>query len=362
MRVVRVGDACELRRPAKMRPVNVLLPSGEEVGGRRLAGGIDQAGVGHDCRQPCRRESLFDPERRQRIDERSGVADQQESPPGITVGRIEPGVARPCVLKGGAPGERREMTRAGQFCSIRRRQTGRSGTRGNAVDHDPDLPHASRQRHRPHPAVLAGLDQRVGFVRNIPTVRTAPRADHRAHAVRRLDAAVRLGQHARTTGTIEHELAPQAERIGSVGAAHRDEVFTNVDGANDRGPAHIGAARRRLVEQQVVEIGPEHLKAGFSVTERFDSGLVRSPPDGVAAGRVEPPAFHGLDDADGCQQFARARRNRLGKAARSIRRLPEDAGRAAPGRKQTSRGSGGRAAADNRHVAALYAFHPAAAW
>ena len=199
MRVVRVGRPREIARPAKMGLVDVVLPARKKILRDRLPLRTCQACVGDDCGEPCRREGLLDAERRQRIDERSRVAYQEEPTPGIRIRRVERGVTGPGALQIRVVKHGRKLQRFCDLASIgiRERPTARNSRRC-PIDHRSDVAHGARQRHRPGPAIFVRLDQGVRLVRKRPAAGPTPDPHHCVHAIRRFDATMRFAEDART--------------------------------------------------------------------------------------------------------------------------------------------------------------------
>ena len=107
-------------------------------------------------------------------------------------------------------------------------------------------------------------------------------------------------------------------------------------------------------QQQPIELRTQHLVAGgdglgtvaCNRGELLDVSFTLPPPDGVSRRPVEVGAIDRVEDADLREQLARARRQRLRRAARRVGGPGQHAHRVAPLREQVSDGRSGRTSAD----------------
>jgi hypothetical protein len=86
MRMATAGLDRELPRAAQVRRPGMALPPGKKVQCDGGAIGMREAGVDDNRRHPCGGERFLDPERREWIDERCGVADQEKLRAGVHLG------------------------------------------------------------------------------------------------------------------------------------------------------------------------------------------------------------------------------------------------------------------------------------
>ena len=213
--VVVSGRGAGEEAPALARQVPLDLASRARRRTRRRAARIDgvrQRGVHGDRREPAGGERLLHARRRQRIDERSGVADQQPPLTGIRAWR-DTGMRRIRAARRRATASGDEAAEHRASSRSRRRYTSaddrpRARSDRSRIDHRRNVTHARRDRHRPHPPIVVRLDQACAC--------RQARASRRRAAIRRTSAIVRgpssnwrrpvrARDHAGTAAAIEDE-------------------------------------------------------------------------------------------------------------------------------------------------------------
>ncbi len=116
--------------------------------------------------------------------------------------------------------------------------------------------------------------------------------------------------------------------------------------------ADFRTGRRGARQKNLVEVGTKDLEAGAraGIAEAFHAAAWRAPIDGVAAVLWKARSLDGIEHANGCQQLARARRDGLGEAARSIHGSRNNEHAVAPRGEQPRSDAARGAAANNDRV------------
>ena len=187
-------------------------------------------------------------------------------------------------------------------CVLHRRESRRAGRRRRPAPTSPSRPPTIR----PACARRRLTGQRPG----------PPDSHQRLSPQRRFVAAMVPRHHPGSAGTIEHESRAHLMNVAAPVGHPQREIVADIDDLGDRRAAPDNrAGRGGVIQQQVVEARPGHLKAvGLAVSKPLVDALALGPPHRVPVRADEPVAVHRVQDADGRQQLAGARRQRFGEA------------------------------------------------
>ena len=230
----RLGHA----RLGAVGPERVVVPArrlGEEPGRLPLEGGVHlpfplveeverdagqrrvgQRGVRDDGGEPPRREGLLDAVGRQRVDERSGVADQQHAGGLVGTCVVDGGVAAPGLdVERGPRGQGAERRGLRELRLVTRREGPAARQAGDpGVDHQGEVALLGRHRDRPRPAVPVALDQGVRLVVEAPPAAPGPhRGEGKRGAPGRVPSEPVSGDDPGAARAVQHEPRRQGPAV-----------------------------------------------------------------------------------------------------------------------------------------------------
>ncbi len=148
-----------------------------------------------------------------------------------------------------------------------------------------------------------------------------------------------------------HQIASgRARRRRAVSGGARSHLLVGHGDVAHRHPGpHVRSGALRLCAQDTVEVASQDLEPA-AAAERRGARPRALPADGVAPGREEPRGLDRFPDADGVEDLAAARGQRLGEGWVAGVGLRQQQDGVAPGRQQ-ARGGGSRGPApDDGHV------------